>query len=256
MQRAIDRIAELPGAALGGFSDDAIRFAAAGWPLRAAEELRSALIYRALAHASASVMAAPWPERFAAVMREELGHARLCVAVATRLGATRPTYDASPVRARLAELSEPRKRTATLVLSEVAIGETISMALFRAGRRTTREPLSRAALEWILADEVRHQRLGWSALAVLWPALSSAELDVLQREASRTFAASETQIAVPVLRRLEAGEPFDPAWAELGVLPFATRVDAYYFAIERFVVPRLTRLGLDGARAWAERYRP
>jgi hypothetical protein len=26
-------------------------------------------------------------------------------------------------------------------------------------------------------------------------------------------------------------------------------------ALERFVIPRLTRIGLDGARAWADRYR-
>jgi hypothetical protein len=39
------------------------------------------------------------------------------------------------------------------------------------------------------------------------------------------------------------------------VLPFATRIEAFYFAIERLVVPRLQRLGLDAPRAWRERYR-
>lgn len=41
----------------------------------------------------------------------------------------------------------------------------------------------------------------------------------------------------------------------LGVLHPESRVEALYFAVERFVVPRLTRLGLDGNLAWKNRYR-
>jgi hypothetical protein len=33
------------------------------------------------------------------------------------------------------------------------------------------------------------------------------------------------------------------------------RVETFYAAVERLVVPRLTRLGLDGRRAWNDRYR-
>lgn len=240
---------------LAGFTPEQIAFAASAWPLRAAEELRSALIYRALAAASAAVLPEPWPARFATVAREEVGHARLCATIGARLGAAAPVYDAAPVRARLARLCDPVARTAALVLGEVAIGETISMALFRAGRRTTSEPLTRAALESILADEVRHQRLGWQALAALWPRLDDARRGELERETARAFASSETLIALPVLRKLEAGAAFDPAWGALGVLPYETRVEAYYFAVERFTIPRLARLGIDAARAWRDRYR-
>jgi hypothetical protein len=248
------RATELPAPELAAFTPSQIAFAAAAWPLRAAEELRSALIYRALAAAAPSVLPAPWPERFATVAREEVGHAQLCAAIGERLGAAPPAYDAAPVRARLAAILDPIARTAAIVLAEVAIGETISMALFRAGRRTTTEPLTRAALESILADEVRHQRLGWQALEALWPRLDDRAREALERETARTYASSETLIALPVLRKLEAGAPFDPAWGALGVLPYETRVDAYYFAVERFTIPRLSRLGIDAARAWRERY--
>jgi hypothetical protein len=200
-------------------------------------------------------MSTAWQERWATIAREEIGHARLCATVGERVGAAGPRYDAAPVRARLAMLKDPIERTCALVLSEVAIGETISMALFRAGRRTTREPLARAALEMILADEVRHQRAGWDALGELLPMVTPERRDALEQEAAFALAAAETQIAAPVLRRLEAGETFDPAWGELGVLPFETRVEAFYFAVERFVVPRLSRIGIDGARAWSSRYR-
>jgi hypothetical protein len=245
----------LPAPALERYTRAQVHFAAGGWPLRAAEELRSALIYRALAASAAQVLAASWVERVRAVVADEVRHARICAQAGELLGAAPPAYDRGPVVARLAQLPDPRVRTAVLLLSEVAIGETISMTLFRAGRRGTTEPLSRAVLESILADEVRHQRLGWSALAALWPSLVTAEREALQLEASRTLAAVEQRNARPALEKLDAREPFDPAWAELGVLPYETRVDAFYFAVERFVVPRLTRLGLDGPRAWETRYR-
>lgn len=76
-----------------------------------------------------------------------------------------------------------------------------------------------------------------------------------QREASAGLAACERQAAVPAMRWLERRLPFDPAYAELGVLHPEARVEAFYAAVERLVVPRLTRVGLDGARAWSNRYR-
>jgi hypothetical protein len=238
----------LPAPALDGFTEAQIAFAAAAWPLRAAEELRSALIYRALTAAARTALPA-FADRFATVAREEVGHARLCATVGQRLRAAPPRYDAGPVRERLARVPDPRARTVALVVAEVAVGETISMTMFRESRRATTEPLTRAAIESILADESRHQQLGWDALAAL-----DASDDV-QREATLALAASEQQIAVPALRFLEAGEAFDPAWASLGVVEPSRRVDAFYAGVEQLVIPRLDALGLDGARAWSQRYR-
>jgi hypothetical protein len=187
---------------------------------------------------------------------DEVRHARLCAFVGSQLGAARPTFDARPVRARLAELPDPLGRSTAILLIEAAMGETISMALFRAGRRAATEPLTRAALSAILADEVRHQRNGWTGMTALWPSLSGQQREALQSEATSGFAAFERQVAVPALRRLEAGEAFDPAFGALGVLAPEARVDAFYRAVEHLVVPRITALGLDGPRAWSERYRP
>jgi hypothetical protein len=242
------RATELPPPELAAFSVEQVRFAADAWPLRAAAELRSALVYRALAAASVDALPA-FAARFAIVMREEVAHARLCATVGARLGAPPPEYNAEPVRARLKPLADPRERTIALVVHEVAIGETISMAMFREGRRATTEPLTRAAIESMLADEARHHQLGWDALAALGPS------DLLQREAARALAATEQQIAAPALHFLESGRTFDRAWAALGVVPPERRVDAFYAAVEQLVLPRLDRLGLDGALAWSERYR-
>jgi hypothetical protein len=224
--------------------------------MRAAEELRSAMIFRALGHAARmGPLQTNWTELFFGAARDEIGHAKLCAAVGARLGAEPPRYDVAPVARRLGPLRAPAYRLATLLLVEVAMGETISMAFFRAGRRAAVEPMTRAALSQILADEVRHQRLGWKAITELWPTLAPVARERLQREAAAGLAAFERRSAVPALLRLERGEPFDSAHAKLGVLSPEARVDAIYQSVERLVLPRLDRLGLDGRLAWRDRFR-
>jgi hypothetical protein len=250
------RTTELPAPDLAPYAHEDVRFAVAAWPMRAVEELRSALIFRALERAArACEVPAPWPSRLRSAVRDELRHSRLCAEMAARLGAGRPTYDPRPVRARLASLADPRERLGALLLVEVAMGETISMMLFAAGRRGAREPSTRAALRAILRDEVRHQRLGWAALTALWPTLDGRRREALQREASRGLAGCERQVALPAMRWLRTGKAFHPAYSALGILHPERRIEAFYLAVERLVVPRLRALGLDGSRAWAERYR-
>jgi hypothetical protein len=250
-------IADLPSPVLTGFTAAQIAFGVSAWPMRAGEELRSALVFRALARAARRVPAlVSWADRFAGMVADELRHTRLCAAIGARLGAPAVAYDAAPVRARLAALPDPTRRAAAILLVEAAIGETISTMLFRAGRRGAAEPLTRAALTLILADEVRHQRNGWTALRALWPSLGEGNRRWLQDEAASGLGMAERRIAWPALRWLDEGRPFDPACAALGVISPETRVDAFYAAVERLVVPRLDALGLDGAGAWRDRYRP
>jgi len=249
------RTIDLPAPVLAPYTEAQVRFAAQAWPMRAAQELRSARIFRALAQAArVAGMVEPWPTCFDSAVRDEVRHARICADVGARLGAAAPKYDGRPVRARLAGLLDPLMRAASLLLVEVAIGETISMYMFRAGRRSAVEPLARAALSTILADEVRHQRLGWAGLAALWPALTPPLQVAVQREAATGLAACEQQTALPAIRYLQRREPFDPAYAALGVLNPEARVEAFYFAVERLVLPRLTRVGVDGPLAWSKRY--
>ena len=244
---------ELP-ARVADYPDGALGIARLAWPMRAAEELRSAMVFRAAAQAAHRIGEPHLAAALWSVARDELRHVRLCAAVGMKLGAPAPKYDLTTVYARLAALRSPRRRLLALLLVEAAIGETVSTALFRAGRRTTDESRSRAALTEILSDEVRHARLGWRALAILLPTLDAAERAFLELEARRSLAMLEQEVAVPALIRLEVNAAFDPMLARLGVLSPASRVEAFYQAIDRLVLPRLTALGIDGAVAWAERY--
>lgn len=247
--------AGLPAPDLEAYSPEQVRFAVAAWPMRAAEELRSALIFRALARAAREGgLSTAWILRFASAARDEIRHTRLCAAVGARLGAPPPRHDCTAVRGRLGSLPDPIDRAGALLLVEVAIGETISTQLFKAGRSIAAEPLTRAALGSILRDEVRHAHLGWTGCAAWLPLLPAKPRRDLELEVRRSLGAFEQQIAVPAMRRLDAGEHFDPMHAALGVLPPTVRVDAFYAAVEGQVLPRLTRLGFDGAQLWSQRY--
>ncbi len=245
----------LPRPALGGYEPRLAQLAARAWPMKCAQELRSALVFRALRDAARRLGAAfaPLAADAARIAREELRHARLCRDAGVALGAAVVTHDRAPVARRLAGLPEPRRRLLALLLIEVAIGETVSAALFATGRRGAREPLTRTVLGNILRDEVGHARFGWSALARVLPAFAG-EREWLGGELRRGLADLEQSVAAPALRRLEAGEPFAPALSELGMLAPELRVEVFYRTIERAVLPRLERLGLDGAQAWSQRY--
>ncbi len=246
----------LPPSRLDGYTKEQIAVARAAWPMKAAEEFRSASIYAALASAATHAgLPLDLVALVASTSVDELRHAALCLEVARALGDATPIEASMDVvRSRTAK-DRPRALALELLLVEVAMGETVSCALFRAGRDGTTEPLVRAALSSILRDEARHARSGWEALSALRGELDQADLEALQREATAQLGLMEQSMALPSLRRLEANEPFDAKLALLGVLAPERRVQAFYAAIEGSVCPRLDRLGLDGKRAWAERYR-
>jgi hypothetical protein len=195
-------------------------------------------------------------QRLSDARADEAEHARVCARVAEQLGASAPRFDRGPLEARMARVPQPLPRVLSLAAIEVAAGETVSCALFSEATTRSREPLTRWALTAILRDEARHAQLGWECLsAALALPGAGAGLEALHDELKVAFASMEQLTAVPSLRRLEAALPFDPALEGLGVLAPEVRVDAFYAAVEKRVVPRLDALGLRGAEAWADRYR-
>jgi hypothetical protein len=246
------QLPSLPAPQLDGFTPSVRALAAEAWTLRAEEEHRSAAIFGAL---GAAVLVDGFALDLAGLVSgtvaDELRHAALCAELAQRFAASTPRVRMTRVVRRLERRPEPRWRALAILFVEGAIGETISSALFNAGRHATTEPCSRAALAHIARDEARHARRFWEALATL--TLDDGDRARLQEEVRQAFAHLEQGI-LPSLRRLEAGEPFDAALAQLGVLAPERRVDAFYHALEVAVRPRLRHLGLDDERAWRDRY--
>jgi hypothetical protein len=249
--------AALPAPDLARYDASQVAFASRAWTLKAEEEHRSAAVFAEIV-AGCLHLCAPLDlvATLARIVRDEIAHAALCLDLSVRFGAPPPTAAPGRVRARLDALGPDRERQAlVLLLFEGAVGETVSVGLFRAGRRGAREPCTRAALTAILRDEARHARACWHAAAELVPRCSAALREQLERDLSRSFGAFEQAAALPALRRLEAGQAVDPALVELGVIPPEARVEAFYQAIEALALPQLSLLGFDSRRAWEERYR-
>lgn len=247
----------LPDPSLTGFTEEHLAFAARAWTMRAEEEHRSASVFSELLAALVDCGAPlDLASGLSGLVADELRHAVLCTQLAARFRAPAPQARLAPVHARLAGSGGERSRLAfSLILVEGAIGETISSALFNAGRHLTREPCSRAALSAILRDEARHALFFWEAAATLGPTILDREREGLEEELRAALGAIELHQALPSLRRLEAALPFDQALARLGVLPPDRRVEAFYHALEQGVLPRLRRLGFDADRAWRDRHR-
>jgi hypothetical protein len=223
--------------------------------MRAEEERRSAAVFSDLLGLLCDAEAPLELVRDVhAIIGDEITHSNLCARMAALLGAPAPVSRPLPRAAPLPLGPEERRtRALEIVLIAGAIGETISSALFAAGQRLTVDPGGRRVLTRILRDEAGHARRFWALLDAVRLSRDAEHLHAL---ASRALGEIERTQMVPVLERLARAEPFDPAWAALGVLPPETRVDAFYGAVEQRILPALDARGLDGERAWQKRYRP
>jgi hypothetical protein len=231
-----------------------VAFAARAWTMRSEEERRSAAVFADLLALLADGDAPLEVLREVhVIVGDEIRHADLCARMAESLGAPTPTSSPLARSSPVPTVREERRvRALEIALVEGAIGETISSALFGAGRRAAEEPRTRGALSEILRDEVRHAARYWNLLDGL---RLPRDAEHLHAVAARALGAIERTQMVPVFNRLASGKPFDPAWGALGVIPPEARVDAFYRAVENRVLPQLTARGLDGQRAWAIRYR-
>lgn len=252
-RRAWCGIDALPRPDLGGFAEPQIRFASQAWTMRGEQEHRSASVF---AEATSLLVDTGAPldvvTALARIVADELAHTEICARMARAFAADPPAF--TPV-ARAAVAPESRRsRALRLLLVEGAIGETISCALFSAGCRAATEPCTRAALRRILRDEAVHARVCWEALATLLGSAPDAALALMEEEATAALGEIETTQMVPVLARIRRKAPFDPAWEALGVLVPEKRAAAFYGAIETRVLPRLSRLGIDGERVWDQRH--
>ena len=255
MQTPAPPVTELAALDLAPYSAAQIRFAGAAWPMRAAEELRSALIFRALTRAARDAgMPEPWPTRFASAVRDELRHARLCAALGERLRVeppgtirgpcvrgSRACPSHGPGRPRSCWARSPSARRSPCVCSARRERPPSSRSRARCSRRSS---------------ATKHATSVSDGRASLACGTCSRRQRARRHDTRRRGAWARASAEItPALQWLQKRLPFDPAYAALGVLDPEVRVETFYFAVERLVLPRLTRLGIDGPTAWQNRYR-
>lgn len=162
-------------------------------------------------------------------MRDEVEHARLCFGLAAAHG--RP---AAPARLELddaAPSTDPLEVAAAL-LREACLGETLGVAEALHAAEACADPGTRAVLQRIAGDELRHAQLAWRTLAWLVDRASISERAALERLAWATFREVEAALA-------EAPPDTGPDAHEHGVPSPARRRASHRAALREVIEPCL-----------------
>lgn len=222
------------------------------WLDRMVSEHASARVFASLVP---QMMAASLPRRHiravAEMVGQELDHAVLCASVVEALG--------TPARAPMSPSLEPvphHEDVAPLeavlrnVISIGCLSETVAVALVGAEREMAATTELERVLSEILADEVKHARLGWRLCADLLPSFGAAEKERL------------TRYLVVALRHqvqfhgafLDMGRASDDAVA-IGAPDGPGNWTTFIETIEEVSLPGLERFGLGAREAWREALR-
>jgi hypothetical protein len=178
-------------------------------------------------------------ERAHAIASEEARHVAICSHVVEELG-FKPCRTAIQLEAMPVEAEAFERAMVQVFVAGFAVAETMSVGAFAASRARARAPLARWALGEILRDEVGHGAFGedlgtwamrdWSAARrrTLWPACVAA------------MEAFEERTGLPE----GAEEQGDESTECLGAPPSSVVCAGLVRATERWVLPRLARMGV------------
>jgi len=232
---------------------DAVIAARLVWRRRVVNERLSVDLARRLR------LTAPEPELDLALARleaDEQRHVFLTQEVLARLGASEP--EATPDLT----VDEPHPVAYfRLVLTGLALSETVSAARFAVVREHTDLDTFRACIDAFFRDELAHSELGFvllpSALEQLVMAIGKDRADALALDELRSAFAHLDEVVGLDLERRGGPPPARPQPPDNpGVIEPALDALAFYRAVHEELVPRLERAGLPAERAWRQRCAP
>jgi hypothetical protein len=217
------------------------------WQARMVSEHVSARVFATLV---TKLMAAGAARRHiaavAAMIGQELDHALLCARVVATLGGE-PRVELPDVLTPLPahEDVSPIEGVLRDVISIGCASETVAVALVGAEREQAGSPALRAVLERILADEVKHARLGWKLVEELAPGLDPRQR---ARLGAWLVAVFEHQLTfhAPFLAMPEASDRAVSIGAPDGPANWRVFLDT----MTEVTIPGLERHGLAARRAW------
>lgn len=182
-----------------------------------------------------------------AAAHDEARHAQYCEEFAVRCG-----FDAS-VLAAGPPCAEPEPTSLVeldvAMLRSVALSETLAAALLMACRRVAREPVARALLTTLIADEIHHARLGWYYAANRAQQWSPAE----RQKVADALAEPVLRIEYEFHHGRDAAESFEQPTRALGVLGTDAQRACIRDVVEHEILPGLDALGLNASRVWQSR---
>jgi len=135
------------------------------------------------------------------------------------------------------------------MLRSVALSETLAAALLMACRRLAREPVARALLTTLIADEIHHARLGWYYAASRAQGWSSEE----RQQVADALAEAVIRIESEFHWGRDAAEPFDRPTRALGVLSTNLQRACIQDVVHNEILPGLDALGLNASKVCENR---
>ncbi len=181
---------------------------------------------------------------------EERLHGVLCGAVVEAAGgeALAPHKPSEPFP--LHEDVGPLEALLRNAMAVCCLSETAAVALIGAERLRMPDGPLRQLMSRIYGDEVGHARFGWRLLAEELPRLGGAARDRLSAYLAIAFAHMEAH----ELEHLPEGYQPPAEGAALGLCSGRDARALLYQAIDEVMIPGLSALGLDAARAWRLRH--
>lgn len=208
------------------------------WQLRTLDEYRSQVAFTELLHELTQLGCSfDIVGTAVRVVRDEARHVELCRRMVVALGGAdqipgTPDYNVSNKAMPL------QLRVVSTIVGSLCIGETLSAAMLAAVRTETVDPLAKAVVTTLTADESIHGRFGWSVLPYFVPHLSADERATLEQVVPQALAGAEEAMVPKDLSEPEG--PRNP----FGSLGPKRRLEVYRKALEEDVLPRLRGLGL------------
>jgi hypothetical protein len=216
------------------------------WEDRARAEVRTAAAFAKVSYELLRCGASPQVlESAGRAVSDELGHVEVCRLAASAYYGREARWPEPGIAQLPSYRDAPRRLRPTLdLVGMCCMSETIAVAWLEAGLKDARSPLARAAIRILMADDVRHARLGWMHLASM-----KAE-PLLAQTISQRLVPILDSVLRPWLR--SAAESFPPGVPEHGVPSAATTERVVLEAVNEVVLPGFDLLEIDTApvREW------
>lgn len=215
--------------------DDAMRrIGLSAWQQMTLNEYRSQVGFTDLLHAMTRLgLTRDALQTMERLTRDEVVHVELCRRMVVGLGGS-DVIPGEPSWVGLYPGLAPLEQVVEFVTTSLCVGETISCALLGAAAKAATDPMARAVLTRMTADESIHGQSGFHFLSVLLPALTKKQRRWLEGRAAEA-AVMAFEICLT---------PYDAVKHPYGAVPPARVEPVMRATWQRFIGPGLAKVGL------------
>ena len=183
-------------------------------------------------------------------MRDEVYHSQISVEMASRYRAGHAVIwpGPQPTHVPVFAPSEGKLRATLLVMTLCCINETVACGILEGQIAKVGSPLTKAAAQTILSDEIDHARAGWAHLVSRQ--VGPAILGQIGSWLPRLLSARLNELAA-----IEGAPPFPgEQFKDLGVLTRRERKVIVHATLHEVMLPGFARAGIDigPATQWAD----